>query len=162
MEKSEGPYSLSQEDMNSASNILADIAEFELGGVCLYAYMTEQICGIKGEAIRCLFRHARDESLAHYSKATTYLMRWRGGRNFVNPQPSQSPGLATLKQDSSPDNSEMFLSAAIVHEQHAIEFYKKLYYAVKGKDCALENWAIEMIQVETEDLVEFQNPLGLV
>ncbi len=145
---------------------LKESAELEMAGVAIYSFFAEVLNGVKGKVLAELFKENAAESLDHYAQVTHWMLRVQGGRRYVTAQPSTAemadvPFLADMSGKNYTEKlCKLFLDRAIAHESKAIETYLQLLELVKGMDVALENWAMNQVQIETQDLVQFKEWAG--
>ncbi|UBF29865.1 hypothetical protein K9N68_37275 (plasmid) [Kovacikia minuta CCNUW1] len=137
-------------------SLLQGIARHEMTGVCMYTYFQLLISGINKPQISEVFEKSAAESLAHYSQAVQFMLLY-GGRSYI---PCSCDPIVYLN-DPQTSISEA-IRAAINHEKTAVESYRKLFSVTSGKETELTNWAQTQAQAELEDLLEFQQILGVV
>lgn len=145
---------------------LKEAAQLEIAGVVIYNFYSEVLNGIAGKLLAELFKENATESLDHFSQLTHWMLRVKGGRGFVTAQPNidEVVNVPFPTDMSVPTYSQelcqIALEKAIQHESKAVETYLRLLGLVKGVDTALENWAMNQVQIETQDLVQFKEWSG--
>jgi rubrerythrin len=147
---------------NQILEVLQEAAAAEMAGVVIYSFYAEVLNGVEGKILSSVFKDAATESATHYSQVINWMLRVQGGRAYVSPHPCSRemqdiPFIANL---STPDYCkklcQIAIERAMEHESKAVEIYCKLYCLVKGGiDTPLENWVMNQIQTENQDLVEF-------
>lgn len=142
-----------------AVEILAKIAAHELTGVLMYNFFALTLPGPDGIALREVYGESRDESMTHYAKAINFILHFQGGREYATPVPSEA---VTRYPNATTGMVQASLLRAIEHEDLAISLYSELYMVVRGCDIALEDWAMEQVQTETEDATQFRVMAGLL
>lgn len=136
-------------DLNSTTNILNSIMEFELAGVVRYTHYSLMVTGPNRIPIVNFFKAQATESLLHAQQAGEILTGLEG-------HPSQR--IAPI-EESYKHSVRDILEESLNHEKKALDLYKELLDTVENASVYLEEFARTQIGQEELHNIEIKKML---
>ena len=136
-------------DLESTTNILNSIMEFELAGVVRYTHYSLMVTGPNRIPIVDFFKLQATESLTHAQQAGEILTGLEG-----------HPSLRIAPMEETYQHSvQDILRESLNHEKKALDLYKALLETVQDCSIYLEEFARTMIGTEEMHNIEIKKML---